>query len=124
LYDLGECVVKHGFKLHLVNFHNGSVGNPNRPIRFQQADTSSADLSRKAVTSRRRYFWLGGLALFLLLAAVASFILVRAAPKSRPQVPEKSVAVLPFENWSDDSKDSYFAEGVARRDIDSPDEGP
>jgi TolB-like protein/Flp pilus assembly protein TadD len=112
LYDLGECVVKHGFQLHLVNFHNGSVGNPDRPIRFQQADTASANLSRKAASSRRRYFWLGGLAFLLLAAVVATFIFMRAAPKIVAAVADKGVAVLPFENWSDESKDSYFAEGV------------
>jgi TolB-like protein/Tfp pilus assembly protein PilF len=111
LYDLGECVVKHGFTVHLVNFHNDSIGNPSRPVRLQQADMSSADLSRKAASSRRSYFWLGALALLLLAAAIASFIL-RAAQKETPAAPEKSVAVLPFENWSDESKDSYFAEGV------------
>jgi TolB-like protein/class 3 adenylate cyclase/Tfp pilus assembly protein PilF len=111
LYDLGECVVKHGFTVHLVNFHNDSIGNPSRPVRLQQADMSSADLSRKAASSQRSYFWLGALALLLLAAAIASFIL-RAAQKETPAAPEKSVAVLPFENWSDESKDSYFAEGV------------
>jgi TolB-like protein/class 3 adenylate cyclase/Tfp pilus assembly protein PilF len=112
LHDLGECVVKHGFKLHLVNFHNGSVGNPDRPLRLREADTSRADLNRKAATSRRRVFWLGALALLLLMAAVATFMMLRGAPKGTPEVPEKSVAILPFENWSDESKDSYFADGV------------
>jgi TolB-like protein/class 3 adenylate cyclase/Tfp pilus assembly protein PilF len=111
LHDLGECVVKHGFKLHLVNFHNGMIGNPERPRRLREGDASTADLKKKA-TSRRRFLWLGALALLLLVAAMVSFVIVRATPKGASKVPEKSVAVLPFENWSDESKDSYFADGV------------
>ena len=111
LYNLGECIVKHGFKLQLVNYHNGSIGNPACPLRIQQADASS-DLSHKTAISRDKYFWLGGLAFLLLAAAITSFILLRALPETLPEVAEKGVAVLPFENWSDDAKDSYFADGV------------
>lgn len=110
LQDLGECVVKHGVRLHLFNFHNGPVGNPARPLRLQEADTATADLQRKAGISRRRYRWLGALAFLLLLAAVASFVFVRS--ESKEALPAKSVAVLPFENWSDQAQDPYFAEGV------------
>lgn len=109
-YDLGECVVKHGFTIHLINFHKDSIGNSARPLRLQQADTVTAD--RQAVTSRRKYQRRGALALILLAAAVASFVFIRARSKPPPPVPEKSVAVLPFENWSVDSKSPYLAEGV------------
>ncbi|MEO7725197.1 MAG: tetratricopeptide repeat protein [Chthoniobacterales bacterium] len=112
LHNLGECVVKHGVKIHLVNFYKGLIGNPDRPRRLQEADTAASDLVRKAATSRRRYVWAAGLVLLLLAAAVASFIFMRSAPKSGPQFSGKGVAVLPFENWSDDPKDSYFADGV------------
>ena len=112
LHDLGECVVKHGFRLHLVNFHNSSIGNAERPLRFQQADSATAALDRKAVSVRRRYKWLAALALLLLVAAVSSFFVVRLGSKTPPTPPEKSVAVLPFENWSAESKDPYLADGV------------
>jgi TolB-like protein/cytochrome c-type biogenesis protein CcmH/NrfG len=35
-----------------------------------------------------------------------------AAPVARPPVPEKSIAVLPFENLSDDEQNTYFADGI------------
>jgi TolB-like protein/Flp pilus assembly protein TadD len=37
-----------------------------------------------------------------------------AVPKSKPAeaVPEKSIAVLPFENLSDDQQNTYFADGI------------
>src|SRR6516162_2075333 len=31
---------------------------------------------------------------------------------ARPSIPEKSIAVLPFENLSDDKSNAYFAEGI------------
>jgi class 3 adenylate cyclase len=31
LHDLGECEVKHGRKVSLVNFYTGTVGNPQTP---------------------------------------------------------------------------------------------
>src|SRR6266853_3473337 len=31
LHDLGECEVKHGVRLHLVNFYTAEVGNPEVP---------------------------------------------------------------------------------------------
>src|SRR5881227_2129109 len=34
LHDLGECEIKHGERLHLVNFYNHEVGNSARPIKF------------------------------------------------------------------------------------------
>ncbi|MEO7724157.1 MAG: hypothetical protein ABIU29_05640 [Chthoniobacterales bacterium] len=34
------------------------------------------------------------------------------SPKSAPAVPEKSIAVLPFENLSGDPQNSYFTEGI------------
>ncbi len=112
LHDLGECVVKHGFKLHLVNFYNNSIGNAERPLRLQEADSATAALGRKALGARRRYQWLGALALLLLVAAIGSFIVLRHGSKTTPSPPEKSVAVLRFENWSAESKDSHLADGV------------
>ena len=35
-----------------------------------------------------------------------------APPPAGPSIPEKSIAVLPFENLSDDKSNAYFAEGI------------
>src|SRR5260370_26611379 len=37
LHDLGECDVKHGARLHVVNLYTGEVGNPRVPTKFRQA---------------------------------------------------------------------------------------
>lgn len=36
LHDLGEAEVKHGIKLHLFNFADGSAGNATRPSKFSR----------------------------------------------------------------------------------------
>src|SRR2546423_13095027 len=36
LHDLGECEVKHGVRIHAVNFYTAEVGNPEVPEKFRQ----------------------------------------------------------------------------------------
>ena len=38
LRDLGECEVKHGVRLHLVNLYAEPLGNAALPQKFQQTD--------------------------------------------------------------------------------------
>jgi TolB-like protein/class 3 adenylate cyclase/Tfp pilus assembly protein PilF len=110
LYDLGECVVKHGIRVHLVNFHRDSIGNPDRPRRFQDAEVSES--ARRKQVDRRKYLWLSAAAILLLVAVVASYILLRAGSRKSRIFPEKSLAVLPFENLSEEASNAYFADGV------------
>ena len=49
-----------------------------------------------------------GLLLFQLLRARST----TSSGASNPAIPEKSIAVLPFENLSDDKQNSFFADGV------------
>jgi len=35
LHDLGECAVKHGERVHVVNLYNGDLGNPELPEKFR-----------------------------------------------------------------------------------------
>jgi hypothetical protein len=53
LHDLGECEVKHGERLHVVNFYNHEIGNSARPGKL--AKPPSAALATTAETNRRRY---------------------------------------------------------------------
>src|SRR5215472_3986309 len=80
LHDLGECEVKHGDRLDVVNLYTGEVGNPQVPIKFRQA-----------VKRRRRAL----IAVLILLAATVGggyyFFSQRLAFKA----PDKSIAVLP-----------------------------
>jgi len=104
LHDLGTCEVKHGVRVGVVNLYGEGIGNRQLPKRFQA-------LKKQRVRTR----WTAiATALLLLAGIVAAFVVVskRSGTKSMSTVPEKSVAVLPFENLSEDKANAYFADGI------------
>src|SRR6266446_10839794 len=100
LHDLGDCEVKHGVRLGVVNLYTDGVGNPQLPKRVQAL--------RK---QRTRIRWAGiATALLVLAAIVAAFLIILRKPMGLTSTaPEKSIAVLPFENLSSDKENAYFA---------------
>jgi class 3 adenylate cyclase len=120
LHDLGECEVKHGVRVHIFNLYTDEVGNANVPTKLKVA-ISSTDASARF---RRRLITAVVLAITaLILGSVFWAIAHRstlksisgtAAPTSNAvaAIPEKSIAVLPFENLSKDEENAYFAGGV------------
>src|SRR5229473_1097815 len=50
LHDLGECEVKHGMRVSIVNLHGDQVGNPQLPKKFQALKKHRARV-RWAVTA-------------------------------------------------------------------------
>jgi TolB-like protein/class 3 adenylate cyclase/Flp pilus assembly protein TadD len=103
LHDLGACEVKHGVQLGVVNLCSDDVGNSQLPQKFQ------------ALRKRRvRVRWTEVAAGLLLLAAIAAaFVFVsKRSATSISIAPEKSIAVLPFENLSRDPDNAFFADGV------------
>jgi TolB-like protein/Tfp pilus assembly protein PilF len=103
LHDLGACEVKHGMRVGIANLYADQVGNPQLPKKFQ------------ALKERRaRMRWAAMTAVLLALAAIISGIAMfsRYRARSTLAAPEKSIAVLPFENRSEDKANAYFAEGI------------
>src|SRR6266487_1695005 len=103
LHDLGTCEVKHGARLGVVNLYGDHVGNPQLPKKFQALKTH-----------RARMRWAIAMATVLaLVAIIAGFILFLRRPvRPAPAAPEKSIAVLPFENRSEEKENAYFADGI------------
>jgi len=111
LHELGECEVKHGVRVSVVNLYTEELGNPAVPEKLKAARVAAA-ARRKRATFRR--LSLGVLGLLVAVAAI-SFLLFRyKQPPTAPElpVPEKSIAVLPFENLSEEKSNAYFADGV------------
>jgi TolB-like protein/Tfp pilus assembly protein PilF/class 3 adenylate cyclase len=121
LHDLGECEVKHGMRLHVVNLYRDELGNPNLPDKFRSAAQTSQ--------ARRKLSFVGIIAVVLLIGlAIVAMIFAPAILRSREKgqknnpasanetsvvaIPEKSIAVLPFENRSEDKANAYFADGI------------
>jgi TolB-like protein/class 3 adenylate cyclase/Flp pilus assembly protein TadD len=123
LHDLGECEVKYGLRLHLFNLYKDGLGNPQVPEKLRRGRRRPASaISVRPISGTR---WpKAALAIAFLVFAVAlvisSLIFFNRAPPTTvaralsalAAIPEKSIAVLPFENLSNDKENAYFADGV------------
>jgi TolB-like protein/class 3 adenylate cyclase/Tfp pilus assembly protein PilF len=111
LHELGECEVKHGVRVSVVNLHTAELGNPAVPEKLKAARVAAAARRKRAA-----FRWLSlGVVSLLAVIAVIGFLLFRyGRPLTTVElpVPEKSIAVLPFENRSEDKANVYFADGI------------
>src|SRR5437016_9480184 len=94
LHDLGSCEVKHGVRIDIANLYSDEVGNPALPKKFQ------------ALKKHRSHVrWAEAAIALLVVAAFATALLLflRKGPaRSLATAVEKSIAVLPFENLSEE----------------------
>src|SRR5215467_13071858 len=111
LHDLGECAVKHGVPMVLVNFYGNGVGNPELPKMVGQSQLEQgAKVAASRAPRRFRAMYLALAATFVLLAATTLSIWLYSRQKSATALPEeKSIAVLPFENFSPEKDNAFFA---------------
>src|SRR5438094_2974687 len=128
LHDLGECEVKHGLRLHLVNLYKDNLGNPHLPDKLKRRRRwkhASGVSIRPVITPRWPKYVLAAVLLVSAVALAISFSVFyrRGSPAVAPSssgkpadvglpIAEKSIAVLPFENRSEDKANAYFAEGI------------
>jgi TolB-like protein/cytochrome c-type biogenesis protein CcmH/NrfG len=107
LHDLGECLVKHGVGVFVVNLYTDSLGNPQLPEKIKLARQEQA-----ATTFRHRGVLMG--AAILLAALIALLIYERRPfrPSAGELIPQRSIAVLPLENLSEEKENAYFADGI------------
>jgi len=104
LHDIGTFEVKHGARIRVTNLYSDDVGNPNLPSKLQAVKRHRAVVRWAAVAI--------GLLVAAGLAAAAFFFLRKAPARSFATAVEKSIAVLPFENLSEEKANAFFAEGV------------
>ena len=116
LHDLGECEVKHGVRVSLVNLYNDEVGNPTLPEKLKPAQpiaTSAPQPAKPKPISRAIMITVG--AAVLIVAGIflsRQFVSRGSDSASTGAISPKSVAVLPFENLSSDKENAYFSDGV------------
>jgi len=103
LHDLGSCEVKHGVRVSVVNLYDDQFGNAKLPRKFETLRKRRTRLRWAAMT----------IALLALAAIVAGIVMFsRNRVRSVLAAPEKSIAVLPFENLSEEKANAYFADGI------------
>jgi TolB-like protein/class 3 adenylate cyclase/Tfp pilus assembly protein PilF len=136
LHNLGECEVKHGVRVSVVNLYTEDHGNPEVPQKFVQARHKAAAVPFAAKTRRTSRSWIIAVAVIIVAAlAVGGYFLSRrsapvagstaqsqapaasantvsSAAPAAASGPEKSIAVLPFENLSSDKENAFFTDGV------------
>ena len=124
LRDLGECEVKHGLRLHVVNLCKDGFGNQQVPEQLKRRgrwkQTSGADV--RPITAPRWPKSVLSVAVLLFAVALAvsfSTFFHRASPPTTRNLSEiatpilgNGIAVLPFQNLSDEKQNAYFADGV------------
>ena len=111
LHELGECEVKHGVRVSVVNLYTEDLGSPAVPEKLRAAHLAA--VARRKRTAFRRLL-LGVLVLLAVLGAIG-LLFFRYAPRFAARalaVPEKSIAVLPFANLSEEKANAFFADGV------------
>jgi TolB-like protein/class 3 adenylate cyclase/Tfp pilus assembly protein PilF len=118
LHDLGECEVKHGVRVSIVNLYTDHAGNAALPARLA-AQKRSRGKGKQSATFRTLLIAaiiLVGLGVPAIIFAPAILTSLRSSTVSDKAaasfIPEKSIAVLPFANLSDDKENAYFADGV------------
>src|SRR5215831_5274089 len=103
LHDIGAFEVKHGVHVSVTNLYSDEIGNAKLPTKVQTVRKHRAHM-RSAVA-----------AIFLLVLTViiaGAFFLLRRSIQTAPAIIDKSIAVLPFENRSEDKANAYFTDGV------------
>ena len=117
LQHLGECEVKHGVRIHVCNLYTHDLGNAQVPHKYKamsehitaaRADVPVNVTFRPAFRLRRRNIvalvFLGG-----AIAALCGYFLLSGPAEGKL---DKSIAVLPFENFSEDKQNEHFADGM------------
>src|SRR5438067_9746849 len=104
LHDIGTFEVKHGVRVSVTNLYSDEVGNPNLPGKLQAFKKHHAHVRWAAVAI--------GLLVVAALGAVVLSFLRKGPARSLATAVEKSIAVLPFENLSEEKQNAYFTDGV------------
>jgi len=103
LHDIGALDVRYGVRVNVTNLYSDEVGNAGLPSKLQAVRKHRAHVRWAEI----------GAALLVLSATIAAFVfLLHRSTRAPFAVLDKSIAVLPFENRSEDKANAYFTDGV------------
>jgi TolB-like protein/Flp pilus assembly protein TadD len=116
-------------RLHVFNLYKDNLGNPQIPEKLKQRrwkQASGANVHPVSAPRWPKVMFMVALVVSIIALVISSWILFhRASPppataalsegtasKATALIPDKSIAVLPFKNLSDEKENAYFADGV------------
>src|SRR5438477_8301482 len=113
LHDLGECAVKHSVPISIVNLYTDEIGNAQLQEWIKQWQSEQAAQAADGAPSvfRRTGLLIAAGALLIAVATFGVWLYFKQA-EGTSLVPEKTIAVLPFQNFSPDKENAFFADGV------------
>jgi TolB-like protein/class 3 adenylate cyclase/Tfp pilus assembly protein PilF len=125
LHDLGECQVKHGLRLRLFSLYKDNLGNRQLPEKLKRRRWKQEPSHVRPVgpASWPKFLLTVALVISVFALAISVWISLHRESRNIPEItnrsasaavliPEKSIAVLPFENFSSDKENAFFADGV------------
>jgi TolB-like protein/class 3 adenylate cyclase/Tfp pilus assembly protein PilF len=116
LHDLGEIEAKHGAVISVFNLYGEGFGNAQVPTRIKQQSRRLFPSGGQTPARRRRNAARTVAALVLPIAiGISAWAYFRNPSRGvggGAFIPQKSIAVLPFDNFSDDKQNTYFADGI------------
>jgi len=112
LHDLGECAVKHGVPIFIVNLYTDEIGNAELPEKVKQWQSEqAAQAADESSIPPRKYLLIAAAALLIAVGSFGVWLYFKQAAVTS-LVAEKTIAVLPFQNFSPDKDNAFFADGV------------
>ena len=58
LHELGECKVKHGLRISLLNLYDENAGNPELPAKMRQNKEETTTTTSDVSARREEGFWI------------------------------------------------------------------
>ncbi len=116
LHELGECEVKHGARVSLVNLYSDEVGNPAIPEKLKkERERSAAAPSSKPAKLRKPALLTGAISVTIALGIGFWAFSHRHSQKVTNALtsPEKRIAVLPFKPLVPENRDQVLEMGMA-----------
>ena len=103
-------------------FFRAKEGDPAIQTSDEKGTGAVSEIERYQLPAKTRRLFVFAVAVIVIVGVAVAFFArshvrnssaqASAASSAPAQIPEKSVAVLPFENLSDDKQNAYFAAGV------------